>query len=128
MDVRFSNRYVNMYEQNRYSIFERNIPLISLSSISAFENLDASHSSHGTSHSLKPTPIGYVGNLTNSAPSTEAIPERLFQELAPTFALVQRRIGKDSQGVSGGQAGVVQWVEKELANPKVLNKLGILKP
>lgn len=33
-----------------------------------------SHSSHGTSHSLKPTPIGYVGNLTNSAPFTEVIP------------------------------------------------------
>ena len=71
----FLQQIRNMYEQNRYSIFERNIPLISLSSISAFENLDASHSSHGTSHSLKPTPIGYVGNLTNSAPSTEAIPD-----------------------------------------------------
>lgn len=31
--------------------------------------------------------------------------ERLFQELAPTFALVQRRIGKDSQGVPAVRQG-----------------------
>lgn len=91
----------------------KNIPLISLSSISAFENLDASHSSHGTSHSLKPTPIGYVGNLTNSAPSTEAIPNACSRNwLRPSpwsnvgLAKIPKAFRPSGRGRSVGGEGV----------------------
>jgi len=47
--------------------------------------------------------------------------ERLFQELAPTFALVQRRIGKDSQGVPAVRKSVrveIEDLDKQLSQLK----------
>lgn len=133
MDVRFSNRYETC--MSKISIFRlnirKNIPFISLYSISASENLDASHAipfipwyipfikTHSYWVRWEPHQLSTLHRGHS---------ERLFQELAPTFALVQRRIGKDSQGVPAVRQGSFRvgsggwWVE--LATPGSSPKIG----
>lgn len=72
---------------------------------------------------IPPLLLGTLGT-SPTQPIHRGHSERLFQELAPTFALVQRRIGKDSQGVPAVRQGSFSGWWVELATPGSSPKIG----
>lgn len=111
----------------------KNIPLISLYSISASENLDHPMQSHSIPWYIPihtTTPNWYVGNLTNSAPSTEVIPNACSKNwLRPSpwsnvgLAKIPKAFRQSGRGRSQGRSGLVgggrSWQTRG-----VLQKLG----